>query len=106
MERGPAARRAEKFHRRIQHAYDTRLRIYTIKYFLTFLGNFLDALGPLAIFMVGGWFVIARGTDVATLVVFISGFQKIAGPWDALIAFYRAASNAQIRYVLIREAVV
>ncbi len=98
-------KRSKKFAYRIKRAYETRIRIYRLKYFLTFLGNFLDALGPLSIFMVGGWFVIMRGTDVATLVVFISGFQKIAGPWDELITFYRSASGAQIRYGLIREAV-
>jgi ABC-type bacteriocin/lantibiotic exporter with double-glycine peptidase domain len=96
---------AEHFHRWVKRAYESRIRIYVIKYFLTFLGNFLDALGPLSIFMVGGWFVIERGTDIATLVVFISGFQKIAGPWDELITFYRTATTAQTRYSLVREAV-
>jgi ABC-type multidrug transport system fused ATPase/permease subunit len=102
-ERGQS--RAEQFHRLVKRAYDSRLRIFALKYFLTFLGNFLDALGPLSIFMVGGWFVIERGTDIATLVVFISGFQKIAGPWDELITFYRTATTAQTRYALVREAV-
>lgn len=96
---------AQQFHRWVKRAYDSRMRIYLMKYFLTFLGNFLDALGPLSIFMVGGWFVIERGTDIATIVVFISGFQKIAGPWDELITFYRTATTAQTRYALVREAV-
>ncbi len=102
----PGDDQALHFHRWVKRAYESRLRIYLMKYFLTFLGNFLDALGPLAIFMVGGWFVIERGTDIATIVVFISGFQKIAGPWDELITFYRTATTAQTRYSLVREAVV
>jgi ABC-type bacteriocin/lantibiotic exporter with double-glycine peptidase domain len=85
---------------------DTRLRVYYRKFFLTALGNFLDALGPLVILTVGGWLVINGKTDAATIVVFVSGFHKISDPWDQLVTFYRTASNARTKYALIRESVV
>ncbi len=97
---------AEPFARTATFAFDTRVRIYRRKFFLTAIGNFLDAMGPLAILMIGGWMVIHRGIDVGTIVVFISGFQKIAGPWDELVNFYRAASNAQTKYALMRETML
>ena len=49
---------------------------------------------------VGGWYVIHGQTSVSTLVVFISGFQRIADPWDQLINFYRTAQIAQTKYRL------
>lgn len=85
----------------IEHIYATRLRIYRRKYFLAFIGNFLDALGPIIVLIVGGYLVIRGETEVSTLVVFISGFQKLAAPWDQLINFYRSASNAHVSYALI-----
>jgi len=98
----PADRRAEA-ERLIDHAYRTRISIYWRKYFLTFLGNVLDAIGPIAVLMVGGWMVIHGQTQVSTLVVFISGFQKIADPWDVLITFYRTVSIARVSYRLVAE---
>ena len=77
--------------------------IYRRKYFLTFLGNFLDAFGPIAVLVVGGYMVIRNQTDVSTLVVFISGFQKLADPWDQLVNFYRTVSNARVTYGLIAD---
>ena len=98
----PAERRAHA-ERLIDHAFQTRISIYWRKYFLTFLGNVLDALGPIAVLMIGGWMVIHGQTEVSTLVVFISGFQKIADPWDVLINFYRTVSIARVSYRLVAD---
>ncbi|HKP23199.1 MAG TPA: ABC transporter ATP-binding protein [Dongiaceae bacterium] len=84
-------------------ARTTRVLIYRVKFFLTFLGNFIDALGPLIVLAVGGWLVINGRAEVGTLVVFISGFQKVAEPWDQLLTFYRTTSNARIKYRLIAD---
>jgi ABC-type multidrug transport system fused ATPase/permease subunit len=101
-DRAPEDRRASA-ERLIAHAYATRISIYWRKYFLTFLGNVLDAIGPIVVLMVGGWMVIHGRTQVSTLVVFISGFQKIADPWDVLINFYRTVSIARVSYRLVAE---
>ena len=79
--------------------------IYRQKYILTFLGNFLDSLGPLVVLMVGGYFVIQGETNVSTLIVFISGFQKISDPWDQLISFYRSVSNIRVTFGLVADAI-
>ena len=88
----------------VESIFTTRMLIYRYKYFLTFLGNFLDALGPLVVLLAGGYLVIRGQTDISTLVVFISGFQKIADPWDQLVTFYRTVSNARVSYGLVAEA--
>lgn len=83
---------------------NVRVHIYRRKFFLTFLGNFLDSLGPIIVLVVGGYLVIQNRTDISTLVVFISGFQKIAEPWDQLVNFYRSVSNARVTYALAEDA--
>lgn len=93
-----------RFKRLVQGTFRTRLAIYRVKYFLTFFGNFLDALAPLIVLSVGGWLVIKGEVEVSTLVVFITGFQKVADPWDQLLTFYRTASNAGVKYRLIADA--
>jgi ABC-type multidrug transport system fused ATPase/permease subunit len=92
-----------RFRSLVDVAYELRMRIYRRKFVLTYLGNFLDALGPLLVLMVGGWFVIQGQTNVSTLVVFISGIQRIADPWDQLISFYRTAQIAQTKYRLFAQ---
>lgn len=72
---------------------------------LTFLGNFLDALGPLGVLFVGGIVVLYGRADIPTLLVFISGFQRVVDPWDQLINFYRTAANAGVKYRLIVDTV-
>jgi ABC-type multidrug transport system fused ATPase/permease subunit len=94
------ARRAG-FKRLIDRTYTSRIRLYRAKFFLTAFSNFLDALGPLAVLLVGGLLVIGGTTQIGTLVVFISGFQRIADPWDQLITFYRSVAIAHVKYDLI-----
>jgi ABC-type bacteriocin/lantibiotic exporter with double-glycine peptidase domain len=90
-----------RFAKLSQGALATRVLVYRVKFFLTFLGNFVDALGPLIVLTVGGWLVLNGKAEISTLVVFISGFQKVAEPWDQLLTFYRTTSNARIKYRLI-----
>jgi ABC-type multidrug transport system fused ATPase/permease subunit len=101
---GASSTAAERAGVLIENAFATRMAIYRRKFFLTFLGNALDALGPIAVLTLGGWMVIRGETEISTLVVFISGFQKIADPWDVLINFYRTVSVARVSYGLVAEA--
>jgi ABC-type multidrug transport system fused ATPase/permease subunit len=95
------AHRARRFGKLARGARTTRVLIYRVKFFLTFLGNFIDAVGPLIVLTVGGYLVLQGKAEVGTLVVFISGFQKVADPWDQLLTFYRTTSNARTKYRLI-----
>jgi ABC-type multidrug transport system fused ATPase/permease subunit len=102
---GTAAARFRHALHLVERAYATRIRIYYRKYALTLLGNVLDAAGPILVLVVGGYLVIRGETEISTLVVFISGFQRLAGPWDELINFYRSSSNARIAYRLVADAI-
>ena len=64
----------------------------------------LHSLGPVSVLVVGGYLVIRGQTEVSTLVVFISGFNRISDPWAELVAFYRSVSHAHVIYDLVRSA--
>jgi ABC-type bacteriocin/lantibiotic exporter with double-glycine peptidase domain len=85
--------------------YMLRIGIYLRKFLLSALGNFLDALGPIVVLSFGGYLVIHGMTQVGTLLVFISGLNKIADPWDQLINFYRSVSNTAVAYDMIRSQI-
>ncbi|MBL8906606.1 MAG: ABC transporter ATP-binding protein [Rhizobiales bacterium] len=85
----------------IDRLYSVRIWIYLRKYFLSELGNFLASLGPLIVLTVGGYLVITGRTEIGTLVVFISGLQRIADPWDEMVNFYRAISNTSVVFAMI-----
>jgi ABC-type multidrug transport system fused ATPase/permease subunit len=87
----------------IDRLYKVRVWIYLRKYFVSELGNFLASLGPLIVLTVGGYLVITGKTEVGTLVVFISGLQRIADPWDEMVNFYRAISNTSVIYGMINS---
>lgn len=86
----------------IKRIYRLRIAIYLRKYALAALGNFLDSLGAIIVLTIGGYLVIQGATQVGTLLVFISGLNKIADPWDELVNFYRSVSNTAVAYDMIR----
>lgn len=94
---------ASTYRQLVDDSFQARVTIYRIKFFLTAFGNFLDAIGPLIVLALGGWLVMRGGVEIGTLVVFISGFQKLADPWDQLTNFYRMLSNARVKYRLIAD---
>lgn len=89
----------------VELIFKLRMIIYRQKYLLTFLGNFLDSFGVLVVLLVGGYLLIHDRTTISTLVVFISGFQKISDPWSELIGYYRSVSNARVTYGLVEKAI-
>jgi ABC-type multidrug transport system fused ATPase/permease subunit len=99
-----AADRAKRAASVVGRVFKTRLLIYRRKYFLTFFGNLLDSLGVLVVLTAGGILIIRGETDIATLVVFLSGLQKLADPWDKLVNFYRTIANARVWYAMMAEA--
>jgi ABC-type multidrug transport system fused ATPase/permease subunit len=85
----------------IKRLYRVRIWIYRRKFFLSELGNFLANVGPLIVLTFGGYLVTIGRAEIGTLVVFISGLQRIADPWDELVSFYRAISNTTVMYAMI-----
>jgi ABC-type multidrug transport system fused ATPase/permease subunit len=96
--------RAQRARSVVGRIFANRLQIYRRKYLLTFFCNLLDSFGTLVVLAVGGYLIIGGLAEVATLVVFLSGLQKLADPWDQLVNFYRTIANARVWYAMLAEA--
>lgn len=81
-----------------------KMNALRLKFVMVFLRNFVNGLGPLSILVLGGWLVIQGETELGTIVAFLSGFEKITGPWNELIGFYRQVSNARMKYAMLVNA--
>ncbi|OWV97261.1 ABC transporter ATP-binding protein [Rhizobium sp. R693] len=89
---------------RVQRLFSTNMNIYKLKYSLNFLMNLMFHLGYAAIFALGGYYVIMGRIEIGTVVAFITGLNKIADPWGALVDWYRDLKMTQVKYGLIRDA--
>ncbi|XUM51550.1 ABC transporter ATP-binding protein (plasmid) [Rhizobium sp. YTU87027] len=89
---------------RVQRLFSTNMNIYKLKYSLNFLMNLMFHLGYAAIFALGGYYVIMGRIEIGTVVAFITGLNKVADPWGALVDWYRDLKVTQVKYVLIRDA--
>jgi hypothetical protein len=67
----------------VDRAFQTRLAAYPVKYGLTFLGNLLDALGPVAVLGSGGWLVIHGQSSVGALLCSSPACRRWANPWTS-----------------------
>ncbi len=63
-------------------------------------------IGPCPCACCWGILVIRGQTEVSTLVVFMSGFNRISDPWADIVAFYRSLSHAHVAYDLVRSALL
>lgn len=82
--------------------YGNRMMFHFWKNILKSLLGLLTTAAPLAALTVGGLLVLRGESTAGTIVAFLSGFQRIAGPMKDLIAFYRDQAQASVRYDLVR----
>lgn len=60
-------------------------------------------MGPLVALIMGGYLVIQGQTTIGTVVAFVSGFERISGPWRDLLNFYREYEQAKVQHQMIAE---
>lgn len=94
----------DEFNATVSDMFKSKMSALHIKFVMKLLRNFINHLGPLSILVVGGWFVMQGRTELGTIVAFLSGFEKISGPWSELIGFYRQLSNAKMKYRMLIDA--
>lgn len=87
----------------MQTLYDNRMWFHLWKNLLKTLLGVLGAAAPLGALLVGGLMVIAGDATPGLIFAFLSAFNRIAGPIRDLIAFYREAAQAGVRYEMVRN---
>lgn len=90
----------------VDEVFGIRISIFRLKFGLKATLNLVEHFSVIGILLVGGWLVISGDTQVGTVVAFLSGLQRLRGPWRDLIAYYRAAADARVKYGLVRQSLV
>jgi len=83
---------------RMNEIFRVRYRIYTEKFIIKFLNNFIQALGPFFFYAIGGYFVIRGELEIGTLVAAIAAHKDLAAPWRELLTYYQQYADAAIKY--------
>lgn len=94
----------DRFSAIVKDMFEDKMNALRLKFTMKFFRNLISGLGPLSILVVGGWLVIQGEAELGTIVAFLSGFERISGPWSELIGFYREVSNARMKYAMLVDA--
>jgi len=100
---GTRAYHLADFSDRLQENYSIRLAIFKKKYLIKFTNNFMNQMPPFIFYAVGGYLVIKGDLSIGALVVSISAYQDISGPWKDLLGFYQRYATSAIKYETIVE---
>ena len=83
-----------------------RIRIiWTLyRYAVKVTNNLFVSLGPVLVFILGGYLMMQGKLELGSLVAFLSAQEKLYDPWKELIEFYQVYQDASIRYKKIMHA--
>ncbi|MEQ9491483.1 MAG: ABC transporter ATP-binding protein [Alphaproteobacteria bacterium] len=83
--------------------FSNRMKTFLLKFAMKAIINFLNAMAPLTVLVVGGYFVVQGETEIGIVVAFMSGFDKLSDPVRELISFYRIAAQAAVQHRMIAK---
>ncbi len=83
--------------------FRVRYKIYIWKFIIKFLNNFINQLGPLIFYSLGGYLVIQGQLQIGTLIAVIAAHKDLAAPWKELLAFYQRLESSRIVYGSVVE---
>lgn len=86
------------FSDRLGTIFHVRYRIYIWKFVIKFINNFINQLGPLFFYSIGGYLVINGQLQIGTLIAAIAAHKDLAAPWKELLAWYQRREDARIKY--------
>lgn len=88
------------FRGQLNRIFIVRLRIYSLKYLVKWLNNFLEKLGIFILLLIGGWLIITRpgSFDIGGLVAFLEAYRQLNEPWRELINYIQQRDNAKVKY--------
>jgi len=83
---------------RLGNLFRIRFEIYSRKYKIKFLNNFLAQVTPFVFYLVGGYLAITGRLDVGQLVAVITAYKELPGPLKELIDWDMARQDVQVKY--------
>ncbi len=83
--------------------YGARRSMFRWKLSTKFVLSLINGAGTVAVFMLGGLFILRGQTDVGTVVAATMGLSRLQGPTTFLISFYRQVSANRVKFELLRD---
>ncbi len=87
-----------KYDKLVDRLYRIRLRWDLLRAAIKQSNNFFTSLGPLFIFILGGYLTLKGQLELGALVAFLSAQEKLYDPWKELIEFYQAYQDGRVSY--------
>ncbi|ACN17176.1 ATPase family protein [Desulforapulum autotrophicum HRM2] len=75
-----------------------RVRWSLLKSGVKVVNNFGTSLGPVIIFVLGGYLTIRGELELGALVAFLSAQEKLYDPWKELVEFYQVYQDGSVTY--------
>lgn len=94
--------RADVAHR-LATLFRIRYEIYSWKFKIKFLNNFLAQITPFLFYLLGGYLAINGSLDVGQLVAVIAAYKELPGPLKELIDWDLAKQDVEIKYEQLLE---
>jgi len=88
----------KKFDRLVEKLLKIRIVWNLYRLSVKVMNNFFTNLGPLFVFILGGYLTIKGRLELGALVAFLSAQEKLYDPWKELITFYQLYQDASVRY--------
>ncbi len=62
------------------------------------INNLFNSMGPLIVFIIGGYLTMNGRLELGALVAFLSAQEKLYDPWKEMIEYYQVYQDASVRY--------
>lgn len=87
-----------KLSRLVDQLKSIRIRWSLFKSAVKVTNNLFTSMGPVIIFILGGYLTIRGRLELGALVAFLSAQEKLYDPWKELIEFYQAYQDGSVTY--------
>lgn len=87
-----------KFDALVEHLKQIRVRWSVLKFAVKVTNNLFTSMGPVLVFVLGGYLAIKGNLELGSLVAFLSAQEKLYDPWKELIEFYQVYQDGSVVY--------
>ncbi|MEN8200494.1 MAG: ABC transporter ATP-binding protein, partial [Thermodesulfobacteriota bacterium] len=94
----------KKYNVIIERLLQVRIVWTLYRYGVKVINNLIVGLGPVLVFILGGYLTMQGELELGSMVAFLSAQEKLYDPWKQLIEFYQVYQDASIRYKKVMQS--
>lgn len=93
----------QKYNKLIDQLLRIRIVWTLYRYGVKATNNLFVGMGPVLVFILGGYLMMQGEIAFGSLVAFLSAQEKLYDPWKELIDFYQVYQDASVRYKAVMQ---